>query len=98
MGAKDPGTADLSFGEQGAYSNPSCLRIARARVSFISACRGTGTVRVRGQKFHHLKTDHAVNPKPGSGSVVRRCTSTYEPSAMKAEAGFAVSGSRNFSP
>ena len=28
----------------------------------------------------------------------QRCTSTYEPSAMKAETGFAVSGSTNFSP
>src|SRR5205814_718637 len=32
-------------GGHGAYSNPSCLRIARVRVSFISAGRGTGTVR-----------------------------------------------------
>src|SRR6266496_256744 len=44
------------------------------------------------------KIDYAVNRKPGYGSVVRRCTSTYEPSAMKAETGFALSGSTNFSP
>jgi len=44
------------------------------------------------------ETDHSVNGQPGSDSVVRRCTSTCEPSAIKAETGSSVSGAINFSP
>src|SRR6266513_1486344 len=83
------------------FRTPGCPLMIRFSKSVRILIEARGAKRrqrseVRGQKSMTQNPSRRES-QTGYGSVVRRCTSTYEPSAMKAETGFALSGSTNFS-